>query len=113
MALSTSLGIGSLGNVVVLPFEWAADRRLHYYLPRFNGLRETTTGSSEPMSQFRFRETLSSPLQVIARGGGHLTLLFHPFLEEQEGRFLTAPRAVAQSASLRSRGKRYRRRFPE
>ena len=63
------LGIGFLGNVVVLPFEWRLVDA-YYYLPRFGGLRETVTGSSEPMSPFRFRETLSSPLQGIARDVG-------------------------------------------
>ena len=64
-----SLGIGTLGSVVVLPFEWKLINA-YYYLPRFGGLRETVTGSSEPMSPFRFRETLSSPLQGIARDVG-------------------------------------------
>jgi peptidoglycan/xylan/chitin deacetylase (PgdA/CDA1 family) len=80
------LGIGFLGNLVVLPFEWRLIDA-YYYLPRFGGLRETATGSSEPLSPSRFRETLSSALQGVVRDGGHLTLLFHPFLEEQEDRF--------------------------
>jgi peptidoglycan/xylan/chitin deacetylase (PgdA/CDA1 family) len=80
------LGIGILGNLVVLPFEWRLIDA-YYYLPRFGGLRETATGSSEPLSPSRFRETLSSALQGVVRDGGHLTLLFHPFLEEQEDRF--------------------------
>jgi peptidoglycan/xylan/chitin deacetylase (PgdA/CDA1 family) len=79
-------GIGLLGNVVVLPFEWRLIDA-YYYLPRFSGLRETNTGSSEPLSPVRFRETLSSALQGVVRDGGHLTLLFHPFLEEREDRF--------------------------
>jgi peptidoglycan/xylan/chitin deacetylase (PgdA/CDA1 family) len=80
------LGIGFLGNVVVLPFEWRLVDA-YYYLPRFGGLRETATGSSEPLSPARFQESLSSALQSAVRDGGHLTLLFHPFLEEQEDRF--------------------------
>ena len=52
-----------------LPFECKLINA-YYYLPRFGGLRETVTGSSEPMSPFRFRETLSSPLQGIARDVG-------------------------------------------
>ena len=39
------------------------------------------------MSPACFHETLSTALQSVVRDGGHLTLLFHPFLEEQEGRF--------------------------
>jgi peptidoglycan/xylan/chitin deacetylase (PgdA/CDA1 family) len=80
------LGIGFLGNLVVLPFEWRLIDA-YYYLPRFGGLRETATGSSEPLSPFRFRKTLRATLQGVVRAGGHLTLLFHPFLEEQEDRF--------------------------
>ncbi len=79
-------GVGFLGNLVVLPFDWRLIDA-YYYLPRFGGLRETATGSSEPLSPSRFRETLSSALQGVVRDGGHLTLLFHPFLEEQEDRF--------------------------
>ena len=79
-------GIGFLGNLVVLPFEWQLIDA-YYYLPRFGSLRKRATGSSEPMSPFHFRETLSSALRDVVRDGGHLTLLFHPFLEEQEERF--------------------------
>jgi peptidoglycan/xylan/chitin deacetylase (PgdA/CDA1 family) len=79
-------GIGFLGNLVVLPFEWQLIDA-YYYLSRFGTLREAFTGSNEPLSPFRFRETLSSALQGVVRDGRHLTLLFHPFLEEQEDRF--------------------------
>ena len=79
-------GIGFLGNLVVLPFDWRLIDAYHY-LPSFGGLRKSATGSSEPLSPFRFRETLSLALQGVVRDGGHLTLLFHPFLEEQEDRF--------------------------
>ena len=80
------LGIGFLGDLVVLPFEWRLIDA-YYYLPRFGGLREAATGSSEPLSPSRFRETLSLALQGVVRDGGHLTLPFHPFLEEKEDRF--------------------------
>jgi peptidoglycan/xylan/chitin deacetylase (PgdA/CDA1 family) len=80
------VGIGFLGNLVVLPFEWRLIDA-YFYLPRFGGLRETDTGSSESLPLDRFRETLSSALQDVVRDGGHLTLVFHPFLEEQEDRF--------------------------
>jgi peptidoglycan/xylan/chitin deacetylase (PgdA/CDA1 family) len=79
-------GIGFLGNLVVLPFEWRL-LDAYYYLPRFGCLRKDATGSSEPMSPSRFRKTLSSALRGVVRDGGHLTLVFHPFLEEQEDRF--------------------------
>ena len=97
------LGIGLLGNVVVLPFEWRLTDA-YYYLPRFGGLRGTVTGSSEPMSPARFRETLSSALQDIVRDGGHLTLLFHPFLEEQEDRFEIMYGALEELRNLAEEG---------
>jgi hypothetical protein len=59
----------------------------YHYLPRFGGLRETFEGSDAPLSPARFQDTLGSALQGIVRDGGHLTLVFHPFLEEQEDRF--------------------------
>ena len=81
------LGIGFLANfLVVLPFEWRLIDA-YYYLPRFGGLRKSATGSSEPLSPSRLGKTLSAALQGVVRDGGHLTLLFHPFLEEQEDRF--------------------------
>jgi peptidoglycan/xylan/chitin deacetylase (PgdA/CDA1 family) len=97
------LGIGLLGNVVVLPFEWRLIDA-YYYLPRFGGLRETATGSSEPISPFRFRETLSSALQGVIHSGGHLTLLFHPFLEEQEDRFKIMRGALEELRDLAEDG---------
>jgi peptidoglycan/xylan/chitin deacetylase (PgdA/CDA1 family) len=97
------LGIGFLGNVVVLPFEWRLIDA-YYYLPRFGGLREIATGSSEPLSPSRFRETLSSALQGVVRDGGHLTLLFHPFLEEQEDRFETLRGALEELRDLAEDG---------
>jgi len=97
------LGIGSLGNVVVLPFEWRLIDA-YYYLPRFGGLRETVTGSSEPMSPASFRGTLSSALQGLVRDGGHLTLLFHPFLEDWEDRFKNMREALEDLRDLAEAG---------
>jgi peptidoglycan/xylan/chitin deacetylase (PgdA/CDA1 family) len=79
-------GTGFLDNLVVLPFAWRVLDAYHY-LPRFGGLREAFAGSNEPLSPARFRETLGSALRGIVHEGGHLTLVFHPFLEDQEDRF--------------------------
>lgn len=80
------VGTGFLDSLAVLPFSW---RHLdaYHYLPRFGGLRKTHTGSEEPLSPLSFRETLSKALQSVVRDGGHLTLIFHPFLEDEEDRF--------------------------
>src|SRR5829696_8251023 len=79
-------GTGFLDSLVVLPFAWQVMDAYHY-LPRFGGLRESFEGSDEPLSPARFRKTLGSALRGIIQEGGHLTLIFHPFLEEQEDRF--------------------------
>jgi peptidoglycan/xylan/chitin deacetylase (PgdA/CDA1 family) len=79
-------GTGFLGSLAVLPFAWRHIDAYHY-MPRFGALRKTFTGSEEPLSPAGFRRTLSTALQSIVRDGGHLTLLFHPFLEDQEDRF--------------------------
>ena len=79
-------GTGFLARLVVLPFAW---RRLdaYHYLPRFGGLRGYFEGSDEPLTPAQFQETLGSALRDVLRDGGHLTLIFHPFLEDQEDRF--------------------------
>ena len=97
------LGIGFLGTLVVLPFEWRLIDA-YYYLPRFGDLRKRATGSSEPMSPVRFRKTLSSALQGVVRDGGHLTLLFHPFLEDQEDRFEIMRGALEELRTLAQDG---------
>jgi peptidoglycan/xylan/chitin deacetylase (PgdA/CDA1 family) len=79
-------GTGLLGGLAVLPFAWRHIDAYHY-MPRFGALRKTFTGSEEPLSPTCFRKTLSTALRSIVRDGGHLTLLFHPFLEDQEDRF--------------------------
>ncbi|MDF2701404.1 MAG: Polysaccharide deacetylase [Rubrobacteraceae bacterium] len=96
-------GSGFLGNLVVLPFEWRLIDAF-YYLPRFGALRESATGSSEQMSPFHFRETLGSALQGVVRNGGHRTLLFHPFLEEQEDRFEVMRGALEELRDLAQDG---------
>jgi len=96
-------GIGFLGNLVVLPFEWRLIDA-YSYLPRFADLRKDAAGSSEPMAPGRFRETLSSALQGVIRNGGHLTLLFHPFLEEREDRFEVMRGALEELWELAAHG---------
>ena len=97
------LGIGFLGELVVLPFEWRL-LDAYYYLPRFGALRKSATGSSEPLSPVCFREMLSSALRGVVRDGGHLALVFHPFLEEQEHRFEIMRGALEELGDLAEDG---------
>ena len=68
---------GVLGGVAMLPFRW---RQIdaYYLLPHFGGLRERHGDPSEPMAPAAMRDGLVSA--VDGHDGGHLTLLFHPFL---------------------------------
>ena len=79
-------GVGVLEDMVILPFDWRLIDA-YYYLPRFGSLREADTGSVEPLAPSRFGETIRATVESTVRDGGHLSLLFHPFLEEQEDRF--------------------------
>jgi hypothetical protein len=56
------------------------------------------------MSPVRFSKTLSSRLQGVVRDGGHLTLLFHPFLEDQEDRFEVMRGALEELRDLAEGG---------
>jgi peptidoglycan/xylan/chitin deacetylase (PgdA/CDA1 family) len=96
-------GVGFLGNLVVLPFDWRLIDA-YYYLPRFGGLRKTDTGSGEPLSPAIFKETLNSALRSVVRDGGHLTLVFHPFLEDQEDRFEVMRGALEELRALADDG---------
>jgi Polysaccharide deacetylase len=93
------LGTGFLDHLVVLPFAWRVLDAYHY-LPRFGGLRGSFERSDEPLSPARFGETLGSALRGIVRDGGHLTLVFHPFLEDQEDRFGTMRGALRELRAL-------------
>jgi len=92
-------GVGLLDDLVVLPFAWRL-LDAYYYLPRFGGLRETFTGSSEPLSPVSFGEKIRSALDGAVRDGGYLPLVFHPFLEEQEDRFEIMRTALRELRTL-------------
>jgi peptidoglycan/xylan/chitin deacetylase (PgdA/CDA1 family) len=96
-------GVGVSGSLVVLPFEWRLIDAYHY-LPRFGALRKTAIGSGEPSTPLRFRETLGSAVESTVRDGGHLSLLFHPFLEEQEDRFGVMHRILEELSALAEEG---------
>ena len=77
--------VGTREGVVLLPFRWEHIDAYHY-LPSFAGLRERLTGSGDPLPPAALRAAVSRALDETARGGGHLTLIFHPFLADTEER---------------------------
>ncbi len=70
-------------DLVLLPFEWPIVDA-YAYLPRFSSLREKYGDSREPLSPTRYRERLRSELKEAVQKRRYLSLLFHPFVEENE-----------------------------
>lgn len=92
-------------GLAILPFRWAAIDAYHY-LPRFGGLRARDHGSPEPLPPARFADALDAGLRDATGTGGFLSVLFHPFLTEDEARFavlrgrLEAMRALADEGAV-------------
>ncbi len=87
-------GAGRLEGLAVLPFRWELIDA-YYYVPHFAALRERNGDPEAPMEPGAVRERMLAALD--AHTGGHLVLLFHPFL-------LTAgPDALAVVADVLSR----------
>ena len=78
--------VQSRDGMVLLPFRWPLIDAFHY-LPHFGGLRQSVLGSSDVLAPSRLSEALAAALEDVARRGGFLALLFHPFLAEPEDRF--------------------------
>jgi peptidoglycan/xylan/chitin deacetylase (PgdA/CDA1 family) len=66
-------------DLAVLPFRWPL-LDAYYYLPNFEGLRERNGDGADTMPPAALRDALLRALDEHAAGGGHLPLLFHPFL---------------------------------
>jgi peptidoglycan/xylan/chitin deacetylase (PgdA/CDA1 family) len=86
-------------GVAILPFAWRLVDAAHY-LPRFASLR----GSDAPHPPADFARVVTGTLAQ----DGHSSVVFHPFLTEQEERFevvrahLLAVRALVDRGELRS-----------
>ena len=70
---------GRLGKLAVLPFRWRLIDA-YFYLPHFGALRERDGASPEPQPPSAMSAAVCAALDEHAAGGGHLPLLFHPFL---------------------------------
>lgn len=75
------------GGVAVLPFRWPLVDAYYLYEP-FGALREEHGDTRDPLPVSSLAERMHSALKLLAGEGGHLCLLFHPFLlltEERRG----------------------------
>jgi peptidoglycan/xylan/chitin deacetylase (PgdA/CDA1 family) len=66
-------------GLAVLPFRWRLIDAYHY-LPQFETLRRRNGDTAGTLPPAALREALMTALDRHAAQGGHLALLFHPFL---------------------------------
>ena len=83
------------GGIPVLPFRWELLDAYHY-LPHFAGRR----GREAPLPPAALRATVLAALDRVARDGGFLALLFHPFLCDTEERLAVVRDALARVREL-------------
>lgn len=83
------------GGFPVLPFRWELLDAYHY-LPHFAGRR----GQEAPLPPERLRATVEAALDAVARDGGFLALLFHPFLADTGERVAVIRAALARVREL-------------
>ncbi|QYJ16430.1 hypothetical protein Rxycam_02263 [Rubrobacter xylanophilus DSM 9941] len=96
-------GAGILEGLAVLPFAWRLIDA-YYYLPRFGNLRCSDTGSDAPLPPSRLQEALDAALTGAPRRRIHLSLVFHPFLQEPEERFTVLRHSLERLQRLVAEG---------
>jgi peptidoglycan/xylan/chitin deacetylase (PgdA/CDA1 family) len=90
-------------GILVLPFRWPVIDAFHY-LPHFGSLRERLLGSDDVLPPARLGTDVDAALDVAARDGDYLALLFHPFLAEPDERFAVIRSALRRVRELADHG---------
>jgi len=72
-------GAGEDGGIALLPFQW---RHLDAscVLPPLADVREQMTGSPDPVDPGAFLSSLEESLERVAREGGYIATVLHPFM---------------------------------
>ncbi|HEY4383185.1 MAG TPA: polysaccharide deacetylase family protein [Ktedonobacteraceae bacterium] len=70
-------------GLAILPFEWQ-NVDAYAYLPEFASIRESLGDTPAPLSPTQFRANVRSALRKVAQNRSYLSLLFHPFVEEEQ-----------------------------
>ena len=83
------------GGIPVLPFRWELLDAYHY-LPHFARRR----GREAPLPPSALRSAVLEALEQLARDGGFLALVFHPFLCDSEERLAVVRDALARVREL-------------
>lgn len=72
-------GAGVSGGVALLPFQWRhVDASC--VLPPLGPVRERMSGSSDPLAPAAFLANLEGELERLAREGGYMAIVLHPFM---------------------------------
>jgi peptidoglycan/xylan/chitin deacetylase (PgdA/CDA1 family) len=79
-------GSGDGDGIVVLPFEWETVDAF-WYMDKFSAVRAARGAPEEAPGPAAFRDYLLAKLDEVKRGGGYISILFHPFLQTSEDRF--------------------------
>jgi peptidoglycan/xylan/chitin deacetylase (PgdA/CDA1 family) len=90
-------------DLVFLPFQWQYVDA-YAYLPRFASMRESLSAAREPLSPDAFRASLFSALHKVIQQRGYLSLLFHPFIEDQPEYFAVMSAVLQELRALASQG---------
>jgi peptidoglycan/xylan/chitin deacetylase (PgdA/CDA1 family) len=72
-------GAGAERGVAMLPFQW---RHLDAScgLPPLAAAREQMTGSPDPVAPATFLASLEAEIEALAKNGGYLAIVLHPFM---------------------------------
>jgi peptidoglycan/xylan/chitin deacetylase (PgdA/CDA1 family) len=72
-------GAGEDGGIALLPFQWRhVDASC--VLPPLAAAREQMTGSADPVEPAGFLASLEGEIDDLARDGGYLAIVLHPFM---------------------------------
>lgn len=87
-------------GVAMLPFQWR-DIDAYFYLDSTAPLRVANGDGEEQMEAEVLLERVKDRIDETIRDGGYLSLLFHPFLQTDEGRMVVVREVVEYLAQKR------------
>lgn len=77
-------GAGASDGIALLPFQWRhVDATC--VLPPLGPVREQMSGSSDPLEPGAFLTSLEGDVDALARDGGYMAIVLHPFMLEWLG----------------------------
>jgi peptidoglycan/xylan/chitin deacetylase (PgdA/CDA1 family) len=87
----------TIGRLVALPFRWKAIDA-YYFFDAFASLRVARGDSAEILAPDRLVAGVEQVLDDVVATGGYVSLLFHPFLQREQGHFEAMAQIIAAVA---------------